>query len=94
MVCSFANYSVSTFCAELRRINWSSVYLAPNVDIALKNFRFLFLSAVDRIAPFRRIRICKDTQPWMTSEILGLIVVSSVLEAVNFDGASASASIL
>ena len=70
---SFANYSVSIFREELRKINWSSVYLAPNVDIALENFSFLFQSAVDRIAPFRRIRIRKDTQPWMTSEILGHI---------------------
>ena len=70
---SFANYTRSLFCDDLRKINWSDVYSAPNVDVALDTFNSLFLSAVNRIAPFRKIRIRKDTQPWMTSDILGHI---------------------
>ena len=57
----------------MRKIDWSNVYLAPNVDIALDTFNSLFLSVVNRIAPLRKIRIRKDSQPWMTSEILGHI---------------------
>ena len=73
IVRSFTNYSKSLFCDELRKIDWSNVYLAPNVDIALDTFNSLFLSVVNRIAPLRKIRIRKDSQPWMTSEILGHI---------------------
>ena len=54
----------------MRILDWSSVYLAPNVDVALENFNSLFLSVINRVAPVRKMRFKKDSQPWMTGEIL------------------------
>ena len=59
----FRNYSKITFCSELRFLDWSSVYLAPNVDVALENFNSLLLSVINRVAPVRKMRFKKDSQP-------------------------------
>ena len=59
----FRNYSKITFCSELRILDWSSVYLAPNVDVALENFNSLLLSVINRVAPVRKMRFKKDSQP-------------------------------
>ena len=70
---SLRNYSKSIFCEKLHSLDWSLVYFAPNVDIALDNFNRLFLTVVDAVAPLRKIRLRRDTQPWMTAEILSNI---------------------
>ena len=66
------NYSKIALCDQLRKLNWSPVYLAPNVDVALENFNSLFLSVIDKVAPTRRMRF-KDSQPWMNGDILSSI---------------------
>ena len=70
---SFKNYSKGILCNELSNVSWSSVLLAPNVDVALDNFSNIFLSIVNKVAPFRRMRFRKDSEPWMTAEIIGEI---------------------
>ena len=64
------NYSKALFCHELRKINWSPVFSAPNVDVALDSFNSLFLTVINKVAPIRKMRFKKDSQPWMNGEIL------------------------
>ena len=43
----FKNYSREILNSELRRIDWSPVYLATDVSIALTHFNRLFLAIID-----------------------------------------------
>ena len=67
---SFKNYTKALFCDELRRVSWLPVFSAPNADVALDAFNSILLAAVNKIAPLRTVRIKKDSEPWMTAEIL------------------------
>ena len=50
------------------RFDWS-----VNADLAWVSFKSSFLSALDKIAPYKTIRIKQITQPWMSTEIIKLI---------------------
>ena len=42
-------------------------------SVAWDNFKCLFLSVLDNIAPVKEVRIKQRTEPWITSDILNSI---------------------
>ena len=63
-------YSKDRLCNELRDIDWTPVYLATDVNMALENFYTMFLLVIDIIAPYREYRPRHDSAPCMCGEIL------------------------
>ena len=49
-------YSKERLCDELGNIDWSPVLLATDVNMALDNFYWMFISVIDNIAPYREFR--------------------------------------
>ena len=62
------NYSSETFIEKLSEINWFKVI--NDVDVAWSNFKDLFMSVVDKIAPLKEKRLKQRSEPWITSELL------------------------
>ena len=67
---SLKNYSKEVLVNELSKIDWSAVLRSDDVNFCLAEFRKLFMSAVDKVAPFREIRVKKRSNPWMNAHIL------------------------
>ena len=55
---------------KLSEINWFKVINCDDVDVAWSNFKDLFMSVVDKIAPLKEKRIKQRSEPWITSELL------------------------
>ena len=70
---SLKNYTKETFQADLLDGDWSSVICSDNVIQAWENFKSIFMSAIDNIAPMKDVRTKQRTQPWITNEILQCI---------------------
>ena len=70
---SFKHYSSEIFVAELRKVNWSPVFLATHVDESLNQFVSLISGVIDNIAPFREIKVKQNTEPWFNADILACI---------------------
>ena len=66
-------YSGQFLVAELSKIDWSLILSSSNVDYCVKEFSRLFISAVDKVAPYREIRVRKNSSPWMNGIILASI---------------------
>ena len=66
----YKNYSPYNFQRELSGVDWSAVMSSPDVEFCLQEFSRLFLAAVDRVAPFRDVRVKARTNPWMNDCIL------------------------
>ena len=67
------NYSKELLRSELRTIDWSQVYFATDVNIAVNQFNAKFLSVIDKVAPYRDFRPKLNSKPWMCGEILAAI---------------------
>ena len=67
---SLKNYSPEKLIQELGKLNWNNVITCDNVNQAWDNFKGLFMSVVDSIAPIKEIRLKQCTEPWMCNEIL------------------------
>lgn len=70
---SMKNYNKETFQLNLLDVDWSSVLCSDNVIQAWENFKSIFMSAIDNIAPLKEVRIKQRTEPWITNEILQCI---------------------
>ena len=64
------NYSKERLCNELRDVDWSPVFLARDVNMALEQFYLVFMSVIDSIAPYREFKPRQNSAPWMCGEIL------------------------
>ena len=64
------NYSTEIFNEKLSEINWFKVINCDDVDVAWSNFKDLFMSVVDKIAPLKEKRLKQRSEPWITSELL------------------------
>ena len=65
--------SKDLFIQNLDDIDWSDIFICHNVDIAWGKFKSTLLSILDKLAPYKEIRVKQRTKPWMSSEILNLI---------------------
>ena len=70
---SLKDYNKETFQANLLDVNWSSVICSDNDIPALENFKSIFMSAFDKIAPMKEVRIKQRTHKWITSGIFQCI---------------------
>ena len=70
---SLKNYNKDDFQQSLLNADWSSVLICDNVSEAWNNFKLVFLSVIDSIAPVREIRVKQRTEPWINSDILQCI---------------------
>ena len=59
------NYSTENFNEKLSGINWFKVINCDDVD-----FKDLFMSVVDKIAPLKEKRLKQRSVSWITSELL------------------------
>ena len=72
-------YSKEFLCGELCHVDWSPVYFAADVNVALTHFNRLFLAVIDKIAPYRDFRPKLNSKPWMCGEILAAIKKRNLL---------------
>jgi len=63
---SLKKYSKQTLEVELEQTNWQDVTDGCNVDKAWLCFKKEFLTIVDKIAPFKLVRLKHGTAPWIT----------------------------
>ena len=70
---SMKHYSANILCNYLDNCDWSLVLNSNCVNTAWSNFTQIFNTVLNKIAPYRVIRIKQSTEPWMTSSILDLI---------------------
>ena len=70
---SMKDYSKEGFLSELAKVDWSSVLSSDNADYCVTEFSRLFNSAVDKVAPYREIRVRSKKNPWINPGILSLI---------------------
>ena len=61
------------FILKLTCANWDQCFNVCNINTAWSAFREIFISILDSVAPVKEIRLKQRTEPWITSEILGLI---------------------
>ena len=66
---SLKNYAQEILLEELRKINFPDYSIFSNVNIAYKDLVEKILSVVDKIAPFKVLRVKKNTQEWIDSEV-------------------------
>ena len=70
---SMKNYSTDLLVTELRKLNWFIVIDCDQVNEAWVNFKDLFTSVLDKLAPIKEVRLKQRTEPWMENDILELI---------------------
>ena len=76
---SFKNYTRELFLGHLRRVDWTSVFLARHVDESLSQFVSLLHGVLDKVAPLRDIKVKQKTEPWFNGDILAGIRRRDVL---------------
>ena len=54
---SMKNYSIELFIEKLREVDWSDVTGSYDVDSGFENFKRLFLSVIDSLAPEKEVRL-------------------------------------
>ena len=64
------SYSKVSFIMELSKIDWSSVLSSANVNYCVAEFSRLFKEAIDKVAPYKEIRVRNKQSPWMNAHIL------------------------
>lgn len=67
---SLKTYNKETFQLNLINTDWTSVILCDNVIDAWSNFKSIFLSVIDNLAPIKEVRFKHRTEPWITDNIL------------------------
>ena len=65
---SYKNFVLENFLLDLSKIDWTPVYLCQDVDIAESIFTRLFLSVLNRHAPWVKFQKRKMYVPWLTKE--------------------------
>ena len=67
-------------------MNWSTVLQCSDVDNAWCLFKSLFLEGVDKIAPYKEIRIKQRTEPWVNDDVLEAIRIRNRKEIQSKQG--------
>ena len=77
---SFKNFSADAFLIDIESVDWLQIYLAQDVDLAVQIFTSMFLSVLDKHAPWVRFQRRKFFAPWITQETIGLIKERNMLK--------------
>ena len=64
------NYTADEFRSRLSLLNWSSVTDSSDVENAWNNFKVLFLTVLESVAPIKEVRLKQRSEPWFSDEIL------------------------
>ena len=70
---SLKHYNKDDFYLKLSDMNWECVLMCFDVEMTWDNFKTIFLSVLDIVAPVKEVRLKQRTEPWMNSEILQTI---------------------
>ena len=66
---SLKNYTPELLKEELTKINFPDYNIFPNVNIAYLDLVEKTLSVVNKIAPFKDLRIKNNTQDWFDDDV-------------------------
>ena len=78
------NYTPELFREELTKINFPNYNIFSNVNIVYLDLVEKILSVVDKIAPFKDLRVKNNTQDWFDDEVTEAIQLrESVLNILN-----------
>ena len=66
---SLKNYTPELFREELTKINFPDYNIFSNVNIAYLDLVEIILSVVDKIAPFKDLRVKNNTQDWFDDKV-------------------------
>ena len=73
---SLKNYTPELFKEELAKINFPDYNIFSNVNMAYLDLVEKILSVVDKIAPFKDLRVKNNTQDWFDDEVTEAIQLS------------------
>ena len=81
-VWSLKNYTSELLREELTKINFPDYNIFSNVNIAYLDLVKKILSVVDKIAPFKDLRVKNNTQDWFDDEVTEAIQLN-ILNQLN-----------
>ena len=79
---SLKNYTSELLREELTKINFPDYNIFSNVNIAYLDLVKKILSVVDKIAPFKDLRVKNNTQDWFDDEVTETIQLN-ILNQLN-----------
>jgi hypothetical protein len=68
-------YNTASFVEELNKIDWTKCNETKPVNENWNCFRKLFTGVLDIVTSLKEIRVKQNTEPWMSTEILNLIIL-------------------
>ena len=78
---SLKKYTPELLIKELKKINFPNYNIFSNVNIAYLDLVEKILSVVDKIAPFKDLRIKNSPQDWFIDEIAKAIKLNEKLSS-------------
>jgi hypothetical protein len=72
---SLKKYNTASFVEELNKIDWTKCNETKPVNENWNCFRKLFTGVLDIVTSLKEIRVKQNTEPWMSTEILNLIIL-------------------
>ena len=82
---SMKKYTMESYTELLEKSDWSPVLDSSCPNTAWSNFRNILTPILDKVAPFKTIRIKQRTEPWMTPNILDKISIRDGLALMYKD---------
>ena len=70
---SLKNYTPELFVEELKNINFPNYRIFSDVNIAYIDLVQKVLSVIDKIAPFKDVRVKNNTQDWFDEDVVEAI---------------------
>jgi hypothetical protein len=68
------NFNVDSFINDLSNLPWSNLDCLLNVNDRWDLWKKIFVTVVDKHAPFKSKRVRNKNNPWMTPEIKTLLI--------------------
>ena len=72
---SLKNYTQERLIEELGKVNFPDYNIFSNVSVAYKDLVEKILSLVDKIAPYKVLRVKNNTQEWFDGEVAEAIIL-------------------
>ncbi|XP_054871533.1 uncharacterized protein LOC129350084 [Amphiprion ocellaris] len=65
----FKYFDEESYCADVRRVDWSQVMLEEDPDTALEVFTNLIMPIIDKHAPLKRMTVRNIACPWVDAQL-------------------------
>ena len=69
---SLKHFSKQAFLIYLARVSWKDIYLIPSVKDACLLFKSVFLTILNKHAPFKKCRTKNRYSPWFTPDLTAI----------------------